>query len=516
MLLQKTNPKNIQFLFLVGCFSIIIGLLFSKAILSLSTAYLILLFFLRGNYSEGYTRLKKNKAFLFFLLFIAFYGLSLSWSSLIYNGLSDLLSKCNLILLPIVLIALPALSSKNKTIILRLFAAFVIIESSINFTLFELNFTPDQDIRSMSIFISHIRFSLFVVFAIFILAYQKQTKISLKIIHWSGIAWLLFYTYYAQVLSGVLVLSVSSIILLILGLKNSNKWVKICSLITIVSIISALIISVLILNKNNSENINLKSYPKYTKLGHLYTHDTISKAMENGYPLHCFINEQELDSTWKTKSNIALNTYTKNDFSYHSVLIRYLTSKGLTKDAEGVNKLSQEDIKNIALGIPSILHLKTGLQNRLNEFKYELNSRENPNGHSLLHRIEYWKTGWSIFKQHWLIGTGIGDYKESYQQEYTKSNSILDPKNRLESHNQFLGIAIATGTVGLLLFLVHLAYTFRLFWHKKEFIPVLFLSICIASFLVEDTLTTLAGMSFYSFFIGLFLNNQSIKDTKNN
>ena len=246
MLLQKTNPKNIQFILLVGCFSVIIGLLFSKAILSLSTAYLILLFILRGNYSEGFTRLKKNKAFLFFLLFIAFYGLSLSWSSLIYNGLSDLLSKCNLILLPIVLISLPTLSSKNKTIILRLFAAFVIIESSINFTLFELNFSPDKDIRTMSLFVSHIRFSLFVVFAIFILAYQKQAKISLKIIHWLGIAWLLFYTYYAQVLSGVLALCISTIILLIVGLKNSNKSVKICSLITIVSIISALIISVLI------------------------------------------------------------------------------------------------------------------------------------------------------------------------------------------------------------------------------------------------------------------------------
>ena len=138
MLLQKTNPKNIQFILLVGCFSVIIGLLFSKAILSLSTAYLILLFILRGNYSEGFTRLKKNKAFLFFLLFIAFYGLSLSWSSLIYNGLSDLLSKCNLILLPIVLVALPVLSNKNKSIILQLFAGLVIIESCINFSNFYL------------------------------------------------------------------------------------------------------------------------------------------------------------------------------------------------------------------------------------------------------------------------------------------------------------------------------------------------------------------------------------------
>jgi hypothetical protein len=86
----------------------------------------------------------------------------------------------------------------------------------------------------------------------------------------------------------------------------------------------------------------------------------------------------------------------------------------------------------------------------------------------------------------------------------------------LESHNQFLGIAIATGSAGLLLFLLHLTYTFRIFWQKKEVMPILFLSICITSFLVEDTLTTLAGMSFFSFFLGLFLTNNSIKNEINN
>ena len=147
---------------------------------------------------------------------------------------------------------------------------------------------------------------------------------------------------------------------------------------------------------------------------------------------------------------------------------------------------------------------------------YELNSFENPNGHSMLQRLEYWRTGWSIFKNKWCIGSGIGDYKEIYQKEYDNLNSLLEQKNRLESHNQFLGIAIATGSIGLLLFLIHITYTFRMFWKKKEVLPILFLSICITSFLVEDTLTTLAGMSFYSFFNGFFISNNSIKNEINN
>ena len=516
MFLQKTNPKNTQLLLLVGCFLVLIGLLFSKAILSLSTAYLIIIFIALGNYSDGFNRIKKNKSLLLFILFFGYYIASLFWSNHIITGLSDLLSKCNLILIPIVLVALPVLSNKKKSNILQFFAGLVILESSINFSVFQLNFSPDKDIRTMSLFISHIRFSLFVVFAIFILAYQKQTKIGVKIINWLGIAWLLFYTYYAQVLSGVFVLSVSSIILLILGLKNSNKWVRNFSYSSITTIILAVILGVVLFNNGKKEKINIKSYPKYTKLGHLYYHDTTSNAMENGFPLDCFINEQELDSTWKTRSNISLKAKTKNDFNYHTVLIRYLTSKGYTKDAEGINKLSYQDLKNIELGIPSILNLQKGLQNRINELHYELNSFENPNGHSMLQRLEYWRTGWSIFKNNWCIGSGIGDYKEIYQKEYDNLNSLLEQKNRLESHNQFLGIAIATGSIGLLLFLIHITYTFRMFWEKKEVLPILFLSICITSFLVEDTLTTLAGMSFFSFFIGLFITNNSINKEGNN
>ncbi len=514
MFLQKMNPKNTQLLLLVGCLFVLIGLLFSKAILSLSTAYLILLFILFGNYSEGFIRIQKNISLLLFILFIGFYITSLFWSKLIISGLSDLLSKGNLILLPIILVALPVLSNKNKAIILQLFAGLVIIESCINFSNFYLNYSPDKDIRTMSLFVSHIRFSLFVVFALCILAYQKIAKISTNILRWMGIVWLLFYIYYAQVLSGVLALLICIFVSLILGIKSTHKRVVMYSLIVLTAIISSL--GVFIFNTSSNEKINIQAYPTHTKLGHLYFHDTTSNATENGYPLHCFINEKELDSTWKTKSTIALTSLTKNNFNYHTVLIRYLTSKGLTKDAEGINKLSNQDIKNIELGIPTILSLQTGLQNRLNELHYQLNCFENPNGHSILQRLEYWKTGWSIFKKNWFIGTGIGDYKEAYQTEYMNLNSLLQQKNRLESHNQFLGIAIATGSVGLLLFLLHLTYTFRIFWQKKEVIPVLFLSICISSFLVEDTLTTLAGMSFFSFFIGLFLTNNSIKNEVNN
>ncbi len=512
MLLKNSSPKIIQRFIVIGCLFVLVGLIFSKAILSLSTAYLLIIVLLSGDYGEAIKRIKNNRTLNYFLLFILFYSCSLFWSTNINAGCKDLLSKCNLFLLPIVLVALPTISSKNKTGLLRIFTGLLLIASVINFIIYQNAYTHDKDIRTMSLFVSHIRFSLFVIFGIFILAYQKTTNVYLKIISYLAIAWLLFYTYYAQVLSGILVLTCCIVYLTIYELRSSIKWRKITSYLFLGSMILLIIISIINFNELNKNKTEIKQYPTLTKLGHKYSHDTVSKALENGYPLHCFINKEELDSTWKTRSTVPLDSYTKNEYRYYTVLVRYLTSKGLTKDAEGVNKLTQQDIHNIEHGIPTVLALESGLKKRIYELQYELNSQQDPNGHSILHRIEYWKTGWSIFKNNWLLGTGIGDYKEVYQEQYINSNSVLEPKNRLESHNQFLGILVATGSVGLTLFLLHLIYSFRTFAKNKNKLALLFFIICIVSFLVEDTLTTLAGMSFYSFFFGLFIKNDQYKN----
>ena len=505
MLLKNSSPKTIQLLSIIGCVLVLIGLLFSKAILSLSTAYLVLVVIFFVNYTEIRARIKDNRLIHVFLLFILFYIGSLLWSNLIKEGLSDLLSKINLFLLPITLVALPPLTVKHKKSLLQFFTGLIVISSVINFVIYQNTFSPDKDIRTMSLFISHIRFSLFVVFGIFILAYQKTTSIIVKIVCYFVIGWLLFYTYYAQVLSGILALFICTICISIYELKSSVKWKKGISILFLVSTIFLIFISFLYFKDLNTKKKAIKSYSKYTKLGHNYKHDNLSNALENGYPLDCFINIEELDSTWKTRSKILLNSFTKNEFRYYTVLVRYLTSKGLTKDAEGVNKLTQQDIKNIEHGIPTILALESGLKKRIYELQYELNSQHDPNGHSILHRIEYWKTGWTIFEEHWIIGTGIGDYKSLYQAAYTKSNSVLKPKNRLESHNQFLGFLIATGIIGFYLFMLHIIFTFKMFLQYKNKLALLFFTICIVSFFVEDTLTTLAGMSFYAFFFGLFI-----------
>ena len=262
-----------------------------------------------------------------------------------------------------------------------------------------------------------------------------------------------------------------------------------------------------------NKSLNINYLPTHTKQGNIYSHDVYSTDFENGNPLNCYLCVNEMDSTWKKRSSILLDRSNQQGFSNRTVLIRYLTSKGLTKDAEGVNALNQQDIKNVESGIPSILQLNQGMYARYYALKYELTQNDNPNGHSLLQRIEFWKTGLYIVKNNPILGVGIGDYQEEYFKAYNELKSPLNKENRLGSHNQFVNVCVSFGIIGLLLFCWFLVSTGRLLLKQSNFLFFILLIVLIFSFLVEDTLGTLTGMSLFSFFYGLnFQNIDSIVD----
>jgi O-antigen ligase len=160
------------------------------------------------------------------------------------------------------------------------------------------------------------------------------------------------------------------------------------------------------------------------------------------------------------------------------------------------------DIRSIENGIPSVLELRSGIFSKINYYLMNLHQSKNPNGNSLLQRLEYWRVGSALFKKHPIIGVGIGDYKSAFAEEYEKKESLLTLENRLETHQQFLSVLIATGCIGGIVFA--LIFYFYLLETSTNPLAIYFIGIILASFLVEDTLTTLAGMSFFALFYTLF------------
>jgi len=260
---------------------------------------------------------------------------------------------------------------------------------------------------------------------------------------------------------------------------------------------------------NSVTAIDKEQLPLLTKNGNPYAHDTINQDIENGNYVWIFICEKELSEEWNKKSSMY---YHGKDLSGNEIkytLIRFLTSKGLPKDAEGINALSEKEVKGIEKGVPNVNFI--GIFNptaRLQKIIWEINlyiKGGNPSGHSVVQRFEFWKAAIGIIKENFLFGVGTGDTKNVFEYQYEKMNSPLTKESRYRSHNQFLAIGTAFGIIGICWFLISLFYPLLREKNFQDYFYSTFFIIAFLSMLTEDTLETQAGATFFAFFNSLFL-----------
>ena len=504
MLLLSDKTKSNTFLF--GITLLFVGLTLSKAITSLVTIYFLVLFLIQKDYKYPFALLKKNKSLRIFLLLVTWMIISLLWSDDKKVGIQSFGANLNFFIWPILMILFSEKVNQFKNTILVLFAVIVSTVSLIQFVNFQY-LDGYHDIREMALHVSHIRFAIMIVIAFFIGVYSllKEGRNLYKFCLILLICWLLFYSYYSQVLSGLLGMIGGLFGLIIYLIVNKSKlWIKVFVLSINVLFI---IFCIWLVNDITSENYILqpKKLASHTKLGNEYENNLNSKIIENGYFLDLYYCEKEVDSSWRLRSNKSLEDLSPRGYKYKYVLKRYLTSKGLRKDALGVKALSNQDIKNIENGIPTVVELENGFLARYHQLKFEFSGNLDPNGHSILQRLEFWKASKYIIKEHWLFGVGLGNSKNSFTETYKKINSKLLSENQLESHNQFLNVWISFGVVGLILFILWLFYMMNDIL-KKSWLYMTIFFVLIFSFLVEDTLSTLVGMTLFAFFTGFFQN----------
>jgi O-antigen ligase len=127
-----------------------------------------------------------------------------------------------------------------------------------------------------------------------------------------------------------------------------------------------------------------------------------------------------------------------------------------------------------------------------------------PNGHSIMQRLESWKAALHVIKAHPLFGVGTGDLPNQVNNQYGEMHSKLDGTHYLRPHNQYLAIAVAFGITGLCYFLFTLCYPLYFSRNRNYFYFVFFLTLVI-SMLTEDTLETQPGATFFAFFNAFFL-----------
>ncbi len=122
-------------------------------------------------------------------------------------------------------------------------------------------------------------------------------------------------------------------------------------------------------------------------------------------------------------------------------------------------------------------------------------------------RLMTWESSLKIIAENPVFGVGVGDAYSALREKYKSKRYIVPYRLRLNAHNQYFQILVECGFLGLLLLFSHI---FLLITKKHDSVHIKnlsfgFLVIIIINFLFESILNKYSGLSFYTFFLCLFL-----------
>ncbi|GAB1450152.1 hypothetical protein MASR2M47_02080 [Draconibacterium sp.] len=103
------------------------------------------------------------------------------------------------------------------------------------------------------------------------------------------------------------------------------------------------------------EKVDKEFIDKKTASGNYYSHDFDNLSVENGRYTYLYICDDEMRVEWNKISKIKYDDGMPSGYPMYTIIYRYLTSKGLRKDAEGIKSLTPKDIQNIEHGITNVI-----------------------------------------------------------------------------------------------------------------------------------------------------------------
>jgi len=482
--------------------------------MSMSQLFLSALWLLDPKLLQKWKMFFRNRAAMVIVSIFILHVIGLLWTSDFEYALKDLRTKIPLLALPIIISTSPKV---NRSLFHYLMLVFIVanVLGTIA-SMHELITKEIADIRDISLFMSHIRFSLNICVAIFAGLYlifgsgffNLKFKIALLLTN----IWLVIFLVILESVTGLSILIIVGFLLALVAVFKSGS--KIFKITTATLLVALPMLLFFYLNNLYNESVpdkpfRYKGMVLQTKQGNFYGHDSTIRGSENGHWVGQYIQWEELTEEWPKRSTIPLDSLDNSGHYIRYTLLRYLSSKGLRKDAEAIQGLTDDEIRHIENGVANINELsETNIQNRLRTIVWEMKLYEQTgymSGHSVAQRIEFWRAGLRIIQKNFWIGTGTGDIKKAYADEYIEMDSKLEPQFRWRAHNQYLAIFAALGFFGWLWFMFALIYPgYHLKMYNDYFYLVFFLILTL-SMLSEDTIENQAGVTFFTFFTAFFL-----------
>ncbi|MFN6117133.1 MAG: O-antigen ligase family protein [Flavobacteriales bacterium] len=485
----------------------------STAFLSMAQMLLVLNWLVEGAV-RGDLRARFRKGFLsapsaVFLSFLGLHMLGLLWTEDLHWGTGLVRILLPLLTFGVVLAGSPALGRREFRTVM-LFGAWSAVTSALFCALF--SGAGPGDYRSLSMFISHIRLVLLLCLAIVVFVWDlRQAARWERVAELLAMAWCLYFINRLGSIQGYFIL------LLICGVMIWRRSMRLHPVLCW-SLRTGMVVLPLMVLLPLVRELRARTAPPPQDLharfprsagGEPYTHDLRDPQQVNGHYVWTHIAWNELRRTWLQRSERSLDTPDDRGHPMWSTAVRYMASKGLTKDSVGVMALSEADVRAIEHGVPDHLEgQRSVLRERLEEVLFELQvygDKGLASGHSVAMRLEFWRTGLAIARDHWVLGVGTGDTQRAFDAQYIAMGSDLAPEWRLRAHNEYLTLLISFGALGLLWSLFSWWWPA---WRMGAWRDPLFIGWAVVfgiSCLTDDTIETQAGATVFALYYTLLV-----------
>ncbi len=509
---------NHKIIYLSALILLAVSLPLSTFGLSLSVIILLLNWVFEGGFKQKFRVLKERKSILIFTSLFLIHILWLFNTKNFTYGFHDLKIKLPLLLLPLIMGTTSPLTGKELKWILNFFVLAVFISTIISIgVLLGIGGYQVQNIREISLFVSHIRFSLYVVMAAFFIIVSLLDKNSYDTIFQKAVKafvllWFIIFLFILKSITGLVVLGVFGFTFgFYVVIRMSIYWQKIILIFSWIAVFIFITGTLISYYKRFYEvdQVNIEKLEKYTANGNPYVHKTEDKHKENGHYLWLYVNEDELSKEWNKRSSLRYDSLDLKGQEMRYTIIRYLTSKGFRKDSTGLASLSPEEIISIENGVANYLFVnQRSMYPLFYEVLWQFEEQKhggNPTGHSIIQHILHLKAGMGILKEHFWFGVGTGDVPDAFAEYYEKIHSPLSHEVRHRAHNQFVTFFLTFGIFGFLWAMFAFVYPVIKEQGLKNPYFVIFFAVSFFSLLTEDMLETSSAAMSFAFFYSIFL-----------
>jgi hypothetical protein len=513
-LIQSLKITNWFYIILI-CFAIVLP--FSEALVSIFGGVLFFTALAEDTTANKLARFRENRVLLLIPAIYMIYLFSAFVSGNLFSSLYDLRKCLFFLIIPVAFIFGKNISGYQKRLLFYFFSLAVFVATIVSLVRYYIpQSVTVSDIRNISL-ISHIRFSFQLVLAFWFwgMIIYKNYSILNNYFFIAAIViaiYFLSFILFQHSLTGLSILITSMLFFIFFVILQTDLKKRRILLATAILLICVSVgyISWIVIKFYDIEEVHKQSLELETKQGNAYQHDLNNPIVENGRYVYLYVCEEELREEWNKLSKYKYDSTGQNGFPIHSTLLRYMTSKGLRKDAGGVKKLNENDIQNIEKGIANVIYQKKkfSLYPRIYEtvWEYYVYTKIGyANDHSLSQRIEFAKAALIIIRQNFWFGVGTGNWKEEFRKAYIANNSNLNEEHYASSHNQYLNYLVKFGLTGFLIISLLLVLPLIMTKRYRDIFFMLFLIFMFFANFADSNFESHMGSSFFLFFYCVFL-----------